>query len=46
MLMEHNPEIDWHTGDITMMSMPSIMQAETTEERMAKRVLANKTGGS
>jgi len=43
-LMEHNPEIYWHTGDITMMRFPASCRLKATEERDCPNcVLANKT---
>jgi len=32
-LMEHNPEIDWRTGEISMMRCPTSCRLNTTEER-------------
>ena len=32
-LMEHNPEIDWCTGDISMMSCPESCRPKTIEVR-------------
>src|SRR5882724_1724422 len=31
-LMEHNPEIDWHMGEISMMRCPTPCRLKTTEE--------------
>src|SRR5882724_3669952 len=31
-LMEHNPEIDWHTGEISMTRCPTPCRPKTTEE--------------
>src|SRR5882724_1025105 len=45
-LMEHNPEIDWCMGDITMMRCPALCRPKTTEERdWPSHVLAYKTQG-
>jgi len=32
-LMEHNPEIDWHMGDISMMRCPASCRLKTAEEK-------------
>src|SRR5882724_8891994 len=32
-LMEHNPKIDWPTGEISMMRCPTPCRPKTTEER-------------
>ena len=32
MLMEHNPEIDWHMGDISMMRCLELCRLKTVEE--------------
>ena len=43
-LMENNPEIDWHTGDISMMRCPASCRSKAKEEKDQKNcVLANKT---
>jgi len=43
-LMEHNPEIDWCMGDITMMRCLVSCRLKTTEERdQLNHVSANKT---
>jgi len=43
-LMEHNPEIDWRTGDISMMRYPSSCRPKTAkEEDWPNCILADKT---
>src|SRR5882724_10402836 len=43
-LMEHNPEIDWHMGDISMTRCPASCRPKTAErEDRPNHVLANKT---
>jgi len=43
-LMEHNPKIDWHMGDIAMMRCPASCKLKSTEESdQLSCILANKT---
>jgi len=43
-LMEHNPEIDWHMGDIAMMRCLASCKPKSTEERdWPSCISANKT---
>ena len=43
-LMEHNPEIDWHTGEISMARCPTSCRPKATEEMdQPNHILANTT---
>src|SRR5882724_2412929 len=43
-LMEHNPEIDWCMGDISIMRCPASCRPKTVEEEdQHNHILANKT---
>jgi len=43
-LMEHNPEIGWHTGDICMTRCPASCRLKNKREKdQLNHILANKT---